>query len=188
MNDYLNKVDYKDIFKNFSEISKIPRGSGNESEISSFLMKFAKEHHLECIQDEAKNVIIIKEAVKGYEKKPAIILQGHVDMVCEKRKSSTIDFSSDPIKLMIDGDYLHADGTTLGADDGIAVAYILSLLTDETLKHPRLEAVLTTNEEVNMSGAKALDTSVLQGKFMINIDSEEEGHLLCSSAGCTIYI
>jgi len=185
MNDYLNKVDYKDIFKNFSEISKIPRGSGNESEISSFLMKFAKEHHLECIQDEAKNVIIIKEAVKGYEKKPAIILQGHMDMVCEKRKSSTIDFSSDPIKLMIDGDYLHADGTTLGADDGIAVAYILSLLTDETLKHPRIEAVLTTNEEVNMSGAKALDTSVLQGKFMINIDSEEEGHLLCSSAGGT---
>ncbi len=183
MNDYLEKADYKDIFRNFSEISKIPRGSGNEAGISSFLMKFAKEHQLDCFQDKAKNVTIIKEAADGYEKKPAIMLQGHMDMVCEKRKDSTTDFSKDPIKLMVDGDYLHADGTTLGADDGIAVAYIMSLLTDETLKHPRMEAVLTTNEEVNMSGAKALDPSALQGKIMINIDSEEEGHLLCSSAG-----
>jgi dipeptidase D len=176
-------MDYKGIFKYFSEISKIPRGSGNEEEISEYLVRFAKSHGLEYNKDLANNVIIIKEASPGYEYEPAIMLQGHMDMVCEKEKDSTHDFLKDGIKLLVDGDFLHADGTTLGADNGIALAYILALLSDETLKHPRIEAVITTDEEVGMNGAKALDLSALKAQYMINLDSEEEGYLLASCAG-----
>jgi dipeptidase D len=183
MNQSLERLDYKGIFKYFEEISNIPRGSGNEKEISEYLVSFAKEHQIEYTQDEAFNVVMIKPATPGYENEPAIILQGHMDMVCEKRKEYTHDFLKDPIKLIVDGDYLHADGTTLGADNGIAVAYIMALFTDETLVHPRLEAIITTDEEVGMHGAKALDLSKLQGKYMINLDSEEEGYILCSCAG-----
>lgn len=179
----MEQLDYKGIFKYFSEISKIPRGSGNEGEISNFLVTFAKEHNLEYTQDESNNVIIIKEASEGYENEPAILLQGHMDMVCEKRKDSTHDFLKDGIKLVVDGDFLQADGTTLGADNGIAVAYIMALLSDDTLPHPRLEAVITTDEEVGMHGAHALDCSKLRAKYMINLDSEEEGYLLASCAG-----
>lgn len=183
MDKNLEQLDYKGIFKYFSEISKIPRGSGNEQQISDYLVDFAKAHQLQYKQDEANNVIMIKEATPGYENEPAIILQGHMDMVCEKRKDHTHDFLKDEIKLIVEGDYLHADGTTLGADNGIAVAYILALFSDETLKHPRLEAIITTDEEVGMQGAKELDLSELKGKYMINLDSEEEGYLLCSCAG-----
>jgi len=193
MDKYLEQIDYKGIFKFFSEISKIPRGSGNEEEISKYLEEFAKARNLEYNRDSANNIIIIKEATPGYEDEPAIMLQGHMDMVCEKKKDSTHDFTKDPIKLLVDGDYLHADGTTLGADNGIAVAYIMALLSDENLKHPRLEAVITTDEEVGMHGAKALDLSNLKAKYMINLDSEEEGYLLVSCAGgltatCTLPI
>ncbi len=183
MDNKLNELDYKGIFKYFAQISEIPRGSGNEKAISDYLVSFAKEHQLEHIQDEAYNVIMIKNATPGYENEPAIILQGHMDMVCEKKKEYTHDFLTDGIKLITQGDYLHADGTTLGADNGIAVAYILALFSDNTIEHPRLEAVITTDEEVGMNGAKALDLSSLQGKYMINLDSEEEGYLLCSCAG-----
>jgi dipeptidase D len=183
MDKGLEQLDYKEIFKYFGEISKIPRGSGNEQEISNYLVTFAKEHNLEYTQDVANNVIMIKPATIGYENEPAIILQGHMDMVCEKRKEYTHDFLKDEIKLIVEGDYLHADGTTLGADNGIAVAYILAMFSDDTLEHPRLEAIITTDEEVGMHGAKALDLSHLQGKYMINLDSEEEGYLLSSCAG-----
>lgn len=183
MNKSLEQLDYKGIFKYFSEISEIPRGSGNEAEISEYLVSFAKSWGLMYTKDEANNVIIIKEATPGYENEPAIMLQGHMDMVCEKRKEGTHDFLKDGIKLLVDGDYLHADGTTLGADNGIAVAYILALLSDKELKHPRIEAVITTDEEVGMNGAKALDLSSLKAKYMINLDSEEEGYLLASCAG-----
>lgn len=183
MNNNLEQIDYKGIFKYFSEISRIPRGSGNEKEVSDYLVSFAKELKLEHYQDEANNVIMIKPATPGYENEPAIILQGHMDMVCEKKKDYTHDFLKDGISLILEGDYLHADGTTLGADDGIALAYIMAMMADNTLGHPRLEAIITTDEEVGMHGAKALDLSKLQGKYMINIDSEEEGYLLCSCAG-----
>ena len=183
MNNNLEQLDYKGIFKYFSEISKIPRGSGNEGEISDFLVAFAKEHKLEYTQDESNNVTMIKEATAGYENEPAILLQGHMDMVCEKLKDSTHDFLKDGIKLVVDGDFLRADGTTLGADNGIAVAYIMALFSDDTIPHPRLEAVITTDEEVGMHGAHALDCSHLQAKYMINLDSEEEGYLLASCAG-----
>ena len=183
MDKGLEQLDYKGIFKYFSEISEIPRGSGNEKEISEYLVSFAKAHQLEYTQDKANNVIMIKSATPEFENEPAIILQGHMDMVCEKRKEYTHDFLKDGIKLIVEGDYLHADGTTLGADDGIALAYILAIFSDETLEHPRLEAIITTDEEVGMHGAKALDLSHLKGKYMINLDSEEEGYLLCSCAG-----
>ncbi|MDD4112768.1 MAG: aminoacyl-histidine dipeptidase [Herbinix sp.] len=179
----LEEMDYKGIFKYFSEISKIPRGSGNEIEISEYLVSFAKTWGLVYTRDEANNVIIIKEATPGYEDEPSIMLQGHMDMVCEKRKDGTHDFLKDGIKLLVDGDYLHADGTTLGADNGIAVAYMLALLSDKDLKHPRIEAVITSDEEVGMNGAKALDLSSLKSQYMINLDSEEEGYLLASCAG-----
>ncbi len=183
MDKSLEQLDYKGIFKYFDEISKIPRGSGNERAISEYLVTFAKEHNLEYTHDEANNVIMIKPATPGYENEPAYILQGHMDMVCEKRKEYTHDFLKDGIKLVLEGDYLHADGTTLGADNGIAVAYILAMFSDEILEHPRLEAIMTTDEEVGMHGAKALNLSHLQGRYMINLDSEEEGYLLCSCAG-----
>ena len=183
MDERLIQMDYKGVFKYFSEISKIPRGSGNEKAISDYLVSFAKEHKLEYTQDEANNVIIIKNPTTGYENEPAIILQGHMDMVCEKRKEYTHDFLKDEIKLIVEGDLLHADGTTLGADNGIAVAYIMAVFADESLEHPRLEAIITTDEEVGMHGAKALNLNALQGKYMINLDSEEEGYLLSSCAG-----
>ena len=147
------------------------------------MVSFAKNQGLEYNKDSANNVIIIKEATKGYENEPAIMLQGHMDMVCEKLKDSSHDFLKDGIKLLLDGDFLHADGTTLGADNGIALAYILALLSDDDLKHPRLEAVITSDEEVGMNGAKALDLSSLKADYMINLDSEEEGYLLASCAG-----
>ncbi len=183
MENSLDRMDYKDVLKYFSKISEIPRGSGNEQAVSDYLVSFAKENNLSYMQDEARNVILIKEATPGYESEPAIILQGHMDMVCEKKKDYTHDFLKDPIKLIVEGDYLHADGTTLGADNGIAVAYILAIFSDNSLEHPRLEAIVTTDEEVGMHGARSLDLSELQGRYLINLDSEEEGFIECSCAG-----
>lgn len=191
MDRILEQMDYKGIFEYFSQISRIPRGSGNEAEISDFLVDFAKGLGLEYRQDAAKNVIIIKEASIGYEEQPAILLQGHMDMVCEKTPESNHDFETDGIRLVIDGEYLKADQTTLGADNGVALAYMMAILADTELKHPRIEAIITTDEEVGMHGAHALDCTGLKAKYMINLDSEEEGYLLTSCAGglrttCTI--
>lgn len=183
MNELVNKLDYKNIFKYFQEISEIPRASGNEGEISDYLVEFAKKFNLEYIQDEAMNVIIIKESSKGEENRPAIVLQAHMDMVCEKISESTHDFEEDGIKLLVEDDFIKAQGTTLGADNGIGMAYILALLSDDEIKHPRLEAIITTDEEVGMIGAKSIDLSLLKGEFMINLDSGEEGYLLSGCAG-----
>lgn len=179
----LQNKDYKNIFYFFEEISKIPRGSGDNQRISDYLVGFAKEHGLKYIQDESLNVIIFKEASKGYENCPPVIIQGHMDMVCEKTPESNHDFSKDPLELIVEGDWLRANNTTLGGDDGIAVAYGLSLLADKDLKSPRLEVVITTDEETGMYGAKALDTSVLSGKYMINVDSEDDDSVLTSCSG-----
>ena len=183
MNKILKEKDYKNVFCFFSEISAIPRGSYNNTAISNYLVDFAKNRKLEYIQDEHENVIIIKEASSGYEDVPAIILQGHMDMVCEKTPNSTHDFLKDGVEIMMDGDYIRANNTTLGADNGIALAYVLALLDDDELEHPRLEAIFTTDEEVGMDGAIGLDVSSLKGKYLINMDSGEEGVLLTSSAG-----
>ena len=171
------------VFKYFEEISKIPRGSGNEKGISDYLAQEGRRLGLEVIQDETLNVIIKKEASKGYENSPAVILQGHMDMVCEKNKDVDHDFSKDPIELEVKGDYLYAKGTTLGADNGIAVAMGLALLASGDIATPKLEVLFTVNEEVSMEGAMNLDGSVFDGRYIINLDSEEEGCILVGCAG-----
>lgn len=171
------------VFRYFEEISQIPRGSGDEREISDYLVSFAKERGLEVIQDEALNVVIKKSGTSGYENAPTVILQGHMDMVCEKNKSTVHNFKKDPIKLIVDGDFIRADGTTLGADNGIAVAYCLALLDSKDIPHPSLEVIITTEEETGMGGASNLDPNNIDGKILINIDSEEEGTFLVSCAG-----
>ena len=167
----------------FEEISKIPRGSGKEQQISDWLVKFAKDRNLEVHQDGFNNVIIKKEATKGYEKYETLILQGHMDMVWEKNKDVDFDFEKEGIKLKIEDGYLKAKGTTLGADNGIAIAYGLAILDSNEIAHPKLEVLITTDEEVAMTGAENLDMSLLEGKKMINLDTEEVGKIYVSSAG-----
>ncbi|KMY48527.1 aminoacyl-histidine dipeptidase [Peribacillus loiseleuriae] len=171
------------VFYFFKEISNIPRGSGNEKKISDYLTGFARERSLEVVQDKAFNVMIKKPATKGYENAPTVILQGHMDMVCELNKGTVHDFEKDPIELRIESDMLYANGTTLGADNGIAVAYMLALLDADHIAHPALEVVITTEEETTMGGAIAVDPTHFTGEIFINLDSEEEGKLLVSSAG-----
>lgn len=179
----LTGVKPEKVFGFFEELCGIPHGSGNTKQISDYLVNFAKERGLKYYQDESDNVVIYKDASEGYEDAPVTILQGHCDMVAEKTPESDHDFEKDGLKLMVEGDYLTADGTTLGGDDGIAVAYMMAVLDDDSLKHPALECVITTDEEIGLLGAKALDTSVLNGKYLINMDSEEEGYLWISCAG-----
>lgn len=179
----LSNLEPNSVFKFFEEICSIPHGSGNVDKISDYLVKFAKDRSLEYYQDELKNVIIMKEAAKGYEQEKPVIIQGHMDMVAVKTPDSGIDLEKDGLSLGIDGDYIYAEHTSLGGDDGIAVAYALALLDSDSLQHPRLEAILTVDEEVGLDGAKGIDLSMLKGKQLINIDSEEEGFLLTSCAG-----
>lgn len=179
----IENVKFDRIFYHFEQISKIPRGSGNEKAISDYLLDFGKRLGLECIQDGALNIIIKKPASIGYENAPAVIIQGHMDMVCEKNSDKEHDFEKDPINLVVKGDYIYADRTTLGADDGIAVAYAMTLLEDNTIEHPAIEVLLTTDEEAGMSGAMALQPHYINGKIVLNLDSEEEGKLLVSCAG-----
>lgn len=175
------------VFRFFEEISAIPRGSGNERAISEYLMSFAKERGLECYSDSMYNVVIKKKASAGNEGKPAVMFQGHSDMVCEKNSNVEHDFETEGIKLIVENDTVHADGTTLGADNGIAVAYMLAILDDETLEHPAVECVITSQEEIGLNGAAALDGSLLQARMMINLDSEVEGIATVSCAGGSRY-
>ncbi|QOV20747.1 aminoacyl-histidine dipeptidase [Blautia liquoris] len=173
----------KRVFHYFEKITQIPHGSENTKQISDYLVDFAATHGLSYIQDESNNVIIRKEASAGYEHSIGVILQGHCDMVCEKTAGSDHDFKHDPLKLEVDGDFISAKDTTLGGDDGIAVAYMLAILEDDSISHPPLECVFTTDEEIGLLGANALDASLLKGKRMINLDSEEEGSIWTSCAG-----
>ena len=179
----LQNLEPKLVFDFFEKISDIPRGSGNEKAISDYLLNFGKELGLETIQDEALNIIIKKPASKGYENAPTVIIQGHMDMVCEKNNGTDHDFEKDPLKLRIVDDYIYATDTTLGADNGIAVAYGMALLADNSIPHPALEVLITTDEETGMSGAMAVSKDNLDGKLLINLDNEEEGELLVSCAG-----
>lgn len=179
----LESLEPKEVFYYFEELCKIPHGSGNMEQISDYMVQFAKEHGLVHYQDEQKNVVIIKEATKGYEDKAPIILQGHLDMVAVKNLESTFDFTKDPLELVVEGDYIFAKDTSLGGDDGIAVAYCLAILSSDSLPHPRLEVILTVDEEIGMDGAREIDLSMCKGKTLINIDSEEEGIFLTSCAG-----
>ena len=181
----IEKLYPEKVFHYFSEISKIPRASKKEKEISDWLVKFAKERKLKVIQDEHYNVIIKKKATEGYEDFSPLILQGHMDMVWEKNKDTEFDFSTQGIELVIDGDFLKANGTTLGADNGIAIAYALAILDSDDIKHPALEVVITTDEEDGMSGVVNLDFDEFDGKTLINLDTEEYGEVYVSSAGGT---
>lgn len=176
-------LESQKVFDYFEEISAIPHGSRNTKQISDYLVSFAKAHNLEHYQDAENNVIIIQEATDGYEHAAPIIIQGHMDMVCEKENESTIDFEKDGLDLYIDGDFLKARGTTLGGDDGIAVAYALAIMDSPEIPHPRLEVVITVDEEIGMLGAEVIDLSMLKGHALLNIDSDVEGHFLTSCAG-----
>lgn len=170
-------------FYYFDKLTKIPRCSFEEEKIRDYLIKFAKEHNLEYKTDDIGNVVIIKEATKGYEDVDSIILQGHMDMVCEKTPECTIDFSKDAIKYEIDGDFIIARETTLGADNGIAIAMTLALLEADKYKHPKIEALFTVNEESGMTGAANLEKGMVTSKRLLNIDSEAEGVGCISCAG-----
>ena len=179
----LENCEPKRVFYYFEELCKIPHGSGNTKQISDYLVSFAKEHGLEYVQDEMNNVVIYKPATEGYEDAPAVILQGHMDMVCEKRPDVDHDFTKDPLNISVKDGYVTANGTTLGGDDGIAVAYGLALLESKDLAHPALEVLITVDEEIGLLGAEGFDCSVLKGKRLINLDYEAEGSLWISCAG-----
>ena len=167
----------------FNYFGEIPRGSGNEQGISDYLANEGKRLGLEVVQDENLNVLIKKPATKSYENAPTVIIQGHMDMVCEKNKGTEHDFTKDPLELRVDGDYLYATDTTLGADNGIAVAMGLALLASDDLQHPALEVIFTSDEEETMNGAMNLKGELFEGKYIINLDSEEEGTITVSCAG-----
>lgn len=179
----LSKLEPQSVFHYFEEITKIPHGSGNVEQISDFLAAFAEERGLFHIQDAWKNVIIVKEATPGYEKEPAVILQGHMDMVAVKKPDCDIDMKKDGLRVAVEGDKIYAEGTSLGGDDGIAVAYALALLDSDSISHPKLEVIITVDEEVGMDGAREIDLSMLTGNRMVNLDSEDEGIFLTSCAG-----
>ena len=179
----LSNLEPQNVFHFFEEITKIPHGSGNVGQISDYLVKFARDRGLCCIQDELKNIIIVKEAVPGYEDEPTVILQGHMDMVAVKKPDCDIDMAKEGLRIAVRGDEIYAEGTSLGGDDGIAVAYALALLDSDAIKHPRLEVIVTVDEEVGMDGARGIDLSMLTGNRMVNLDSEDEGIFLTSCAG-----
>lgn len=179
----LKNKDTKPVFDWFEKMSRIPRGSGNMEKISEFCVDFAKSHGLKFVKDDANNVIIYKDATKGYENCQPVILQGHLDMVCQNHPWRPFDFEKEGINILAEGDFVMADGTTLGADNGIGAAMILAILESDKTPHPPIEAVFTTDEEIGMIGASKLDVKNLSGKKIINLDSEDLHELTVSCAG-----
>lgn len=179
----LEQLEPKSVFYYFEELSRIPHGSRNTKAVSDYCVRFAETRGLWHCQDEANNVVIKAPASAGYENAAPVILQGHLDMVAEKAEGCSFDFTKDALRLRAEGDFLSADGTTLGGDDGIAAAMMLALLDSPSIPRPAIEAVFTTDEEIGMLGAQALDCSVLQGRRMLNLDSEDEGIFTVSCAG-----
>ena len=173
----------KRVFDIFAEICKVPRPSKHEEQISQWLQSFAKEHGIECVADEAMNVIMRVPATAGYEDHEGVILQAHMDMVAEKDGNVEHDFLKDPIETYIDGDWLKAKGTTLGADDGIGISMALAIITDPELQHPAVECLFTVDEETGLTGAMKLQDGMLRSKRLINIDSEDDGQIFIGCAG-----
>lgn len=171
------------VFDYFSQINKVPRPSKKEEKIIAFLQQFAKEHSLECKTDDAGNVLIKKPATMGMEQKPTVALQSHMDMVCEKSSDRVIDFENDPIETYIDGEWMRAKGTTLGADDGIGVAIEMAILTDDSIEHGPIECLFTRDEETGLTGAFELKPGFFSGKYLLNLDSEDEGEIFVGCAG-----
>ena len=183
MLDFSNYPSSEKALRFFEEFSKIPRGSGNTKKIADYLVAFATERGLEVIRDNSDNVIIKKPATQGYENRPGVIIQGHTDIVALKEPDCGIDMEKEGLDLYIDGENLRARGTTLGADDGVAMAYAMAILDSNDIEHPALEAVFTSDEETGLIGATALDADVLNGRMLINIDSDEEGIFTAGCAG-----
>lgn len=181
----ITELEPQKVFYYFSELAKIPHGSGNTRQIEQYCLDFAEKRGLDAYRDEYGNVMIFKDGTEGYEQSAPVILQGHLDMVCEKLPNCTKDMEREGIDIIVDGDILRADGTTLGGDDAIAAAYILALLDSDDIPHPPIEGLLTIDEETGLRGAHALDASRLKGRRLINIDSEEEGVLTVSCAGAS---
>ncbi len=179
----LSDLEPEKVFHYFEEITRIPHGSGNVGRISDYLAEFARKRGLAVIQDDMKNVIIFKDAASGYEKEPTLILQGHMDMVAVRKPDCDIDMETEGLRAAVDGDNVYAEGTSLGGDDGIALAYALAVLDSDDLRHPPLEVIFTVDEEVGMDGAREIDLSMLKGSRLLNLDSEEEGIFLTSCAG-----
>ena len=182
-NFVLSHLEPGSVFRFFEELSRIPRESGHTDAVSAWVEDFARARGLRCRRDELGNVVIWKDASPGYEGHPAVILQGHTDMVCVQSPGTDHDFEKDPLTLVLDGDWLRAENTTLGGDDGAAVAMMLALLDDDAIPHPPIEAVFTVDEEIGLLGAAGLDCSDLQGRTLINLDSEDEGVLTVGCAG-----
>jgi len=183
MERILKDYEPKKVFRFFEEISDIPRASGKEEKAAKYLVDFARKRELDCECDEHLNVIIRKPATRGYENAPRVIIQGHSDMVCEKNASTLHDFDNDPLKLIIDGDKIYANGTTLGADDGIGVAYALALLDSEDIPHPPLTVIITACEEVGLLGANTISPKYLDGDYLINLDCNFEDIIVAGCAG-----
>lgn len=183
MDNQLKGIEPEAVFRNFESLTQIPRGSGNEKAVSDFLVSFAKKHGLEVTQDETLNVIIHKGATPGYENSKRVILQGHMDMVTVKEEDITFDFEKDYIPIVVEGDTIRTKGTTLGADNGIALAMTMAILESKEIKHPPLTALFTVSEETGMDGVLNLSPKHISGDVLINLDSEEEGILLASCAG-----
>jgi len=181
--DSLKGLQPEAVMTYFEALTKIPRGSGNEQAVSDYLVAFAKEHSLEVIQEPCNNVIIKKPGTKGYENAKTVILQGHMDIVCVKEDTLEFDFEKDPIPLVVEGDFIRTAGTTLGADNGIAVAMTMAILASKELAHPPIVGLVTVDEEAGMGGVMALNPDNISGDILINIDSEEEGVALSSCAG-----
>lgn len=183
MQEAVRGLEPQSLWRYFSDISSIPRESGNEAGMQAYLIAFAKEHDLAYIKDEAGNIIIRKDAAAGFVSKPSVALQGHMDMVCVKDEGIVHDFATDPLTLVRDGDILKARGTTLGADNGIAVALMLSLLADKEAEHGPLEAIFTVEEETGLTGAFALREQDIASRLLLNLDSEDEGVFYIGCAG-----
>lgn len=179
----INSLKPEKVFRFFNEISQIPHGSGNTAQIAEYCLEFAAERNLKAVMDEGDNVIIYADGTQGYENSEPVIIQGHMDMVCEKTPQCTKDMAVDGLSLSTDGEWLWAEGTTLGGDDGIALAYIFALLDSDDIPHPPIEAVITRDEETGMFGAELFNASLVKAKKIINIDMEEEGTLTVSCAG-----
>ena len=173
----------KAVFDYFAEINKVPRPSKHEEKMIAYLKDFAEKNSLAFKTDEAGNVLIAKPATPGMEGRPTVVLQGHMDMVCEKRSDRVIDFENDPIETFIDGEWMRAKGTTLGADDGIGIALAMAILTDDSIKHGPIECLFTRDEETGLTGAFAIEPGYMTGKYLINLDSEDEGEIFIGCAG-----
>ncbi len=171
------------VWEIFDDITRVPRPSKREEKIGKFLVDFAKSHNLEYQSDAIGNIVIRKAATAGFEERPTVILQAHTDMVCEKNSDKVFDFDNDAIQTYIDGEWVKADGTTLGADDGIGIAAALAMLIDESVEHPAIEALFTVDEETGLTGAFNLGEGMVQGKYLINLDSEDEGEVFIGCAG-----